>query len=241
MFAISLSVVIAISGSAYALSVSPEGGAPGSDYTVQVDCASSPSLYVTDLRAGIPPATIAPLAGIESSPGTWDFEVHAGDVDQMVKSSCGGEGDSFRYDVDSAQLFPGPTFATYSDVRPGLIGSTVVGTDCPAGTKAVAVFTDNHGFSATRSITIDAYGNWEIKVPDSAPTGQLVVHATCGDVSYDPLVLEHTAEISDTTSTSNPSGPPTSADQQNMNSPYSGGGDRARPAVPVTVAPHYTG
>ncbi len=184
-------VVVAITvgaGVALATSVTPSGGAPGSSYVVKAPCTSEPQVYVVDLNDN-PPATLDPRVGSESSPGSWTFDVKAGNDDQLVSARCGGASDTVRYDVERPALYPGPTYTNFASFRPELAGTTVVGTDCPAGTEASLSLRGTDGYRHATTAPIDRYGNWEVPIPVAAPAGDLKVAASCGGVTYAPIVI----------------------------------------------------
>lgn len=180
-------LAMTLTGMAYALTVDPTGGPPGSRYQVQVPCSSAPRVQVRDI--GRPQATLPWLGGVESSPGTWTFDIEAGSLDQMVYSACGGQNDRFRYDVDNPQLFPGPTAIVEIVPRPDVEYTSVVGTDCPAGTTASVAINGPGGYSYAQTAAIDGYGNWEVPIPATAPHSDLTVDASCGSVHYATLVM----------------------------------------------------
>lgn len=228
-------------GVAFALEIAPQGGPPDSNYEVTVSCPTPPRVYVSDLDAGIPPATLVPIEGTEPRPGVWTYSIQARDLDQSVTSHCGARIEHFRYDVDAPRLFPGPTFANFGDFRPGLVGTAVVGTDCPSGSTASVTIEGPGGFTSTLTTSIDAYGNWEVPIPDGAPVGQLTVHATCGQLVYGPITMAHRGTQAP------PTGEPTDPDdatttttteRQDPSLPPS---PSAVPASAVASEPRYTG
>lgn len=172
--------------------VIPDGGSPGSSYEVKVRCSTMPKVLVRDLQAGPPEATLVPQSGTEANPGSWTYDMHAGDVDQKVMMSCGNSDETDRYNVDRPALFPGPTYDNYGAWRPGAV-TTVIGTDCPKGTEASVSLSGQRGYTQIMKAPIDKFGNWGVWIPDSASAGDITATATCGDVTYEPLVIPRNA------------------------------------------------
>lgn len=219
----------ALAGTAYALSVDPTGGPPDSRYTAEVACDSEPTVRVFHLRAA-PQATVPTVEGTESSPGTWVYEVQAGEVDDLVTSDCGSSQEQFRYDVDAPALFPGPTVVHYGDWDPRRPTTSVIGTDCPDGTTASVTFTGPGGYTDTRSAPIDRYGNWEVPIPTAAPTGDLAIDASCGSLHFDAISIRHTGSAT----------PDATDPDATINEPAAKP-EATSPASPVAATPSYTG
>lgn len=235
MVSITVVAFFALAGTAYALTVDPTGGPPDSSYTVEVTCDSEPTVRVFHLRAE-PQATVPPVDGTESSPGTWLYAVQAGDVDDLVTADCGSSREQFRYDVDAPALFPGPTVVGWGGWDPLRPATQVIGTDCPDGTTASVTFTGADGFTATQTAPIDGYGNWDVPIPAAAPTGDLTVDASCGSVHFDAITIRHTGstppdDTGPTATTPGDSEP--DASTPSTPSPPA--------ATPVAVSPSYTG
>lgn len=241
LFTLAAAFTLVLGGTAYALTVTPQGGPPDSTYQVTVSCDSQPRVYVEDLDAAGPPATILPSEGVESSPGVWTYDLQSGDVDQWITSRCGDSTEHFRYNVDEPRLFPGPTYADYPAPTSNVIGAAVVGTDCPAGTTATATITGPGGYSVTKTASIDTYGNWQVDVPDDAPTGDLTINATCGDLTYQPIVMSHRGASSPPMS-----GPATTIGAASTStsvapSTATSANGTAPAAKPIVTDPQYTG
>ncbi len=190
LIGISTVASFAFAGTAYALTIDPTSGPPDSHYQVQVPCDSTPKIYVADLYPG-PPGTLLPRVGTETSPGVWTYDVQARLVDQVIRASCGGAGETARYDVVNPMLMPNPTVLDYGDFTYGAFGNVVSGTDCRPGSAVSITITGPGGFSSDQSTTADSIGSWQIPVPGDAPSGDLTANASCGEVRYDPLTFQH--------------------------------------------------
>ncbi|HET8930765.1 MAG TPA: hypothetical protein VFN21_08930 [Acidimicrobiales bacterium] len=230
---VALTVVafFALVGTAYALAVDPAGGPIGSHYTVEVDCATPATIRVFPL-SDAPQATVPPEDGTESPPGTWTFDEQAGNVDELVVSDCDGHSSRFRYDVDAPALFPGPTVVHFGDWDPRRPASSVIGTDCPEGTTASVRISGPDGFTDTQTAPIDRYGNWEVPIPATAPSGDLSVDAACGALRFDAITIRHTGSTTPGGTGSDASSP--------ANEPSAPSGAPS-PATPVAAIPNYTG
>lgn len=228
--------LIASTGTAVALTVTPTGGPPGSSFEAQVDCATEPAVRMFPLQA-MPQATVPAQSGIESSPGTWTYSLQAGNVDALVTSICDGHLEQFRYDVDAPALFPGPTVASWGEFDLAVSGTTVVGTDCPDGGTASLTLTGPDGYSYSASATPGDHGIWEIPVPADAPQGPLQAEAGCGSIRYAPITFRHptTTATSSTTTSGGTANPSTTPDGSHTDAGTSA------PASPVPATPTYTG
>lgn len=233
--AITVVVFFALAGTAYALTVDPAGGPIGSHYTAVVPCSAEPTVRVFHLRAE-PQATVPSVEGTESSPGTWAYDLQAGNVDDLVISNCNGDTSQFRYDVDAPALFPGPTVVGWGDWDPRRPATQVIGTDCPDGTTASVTISGPGGFTDTQTAPIDRYGNWEVPIPAAAPTGDLHVDATCGSLHFDPITIRHIGPTSPGATAPDATTPDGS--EPGSTQP---GAPSSSPATPVAATPSYSG
>ena len=238
-FVLGTALAVVMAGTAYALTVNPTGGAPGSHYQVEVPCSVEPEVKVRDL--GYNQATLPPRDGVESSPGTWTYDIEANDVDQMVFASCGDQLDKFRYNVDNPKLFPGPTSEYYSFINPfyGDGYTSVVGTDCPAGTTASVTIKAAGGYTYSGAADIDTYGNWELPIPTATPKGDITVDASCGSVHFAALAMRFGGDTAPTASPAptKPAGPAETTPTTTRNAT----GSNPAAASAVAATPRYTG
>lgn len=228
--AVLVAAIVLLGGAAYALSITltPAGGPAHSSFTAEVPCDEEPTVYLVDLDAGAPPATLVPAEGVESEPGVWSYNLDSAERDQQISAGCGDAQDRTRYDVDRPALMPGPTVADYGSYRPELDGTSVVGTDCPAGSQAKVTFTAPGTEPVSATAAIDQYGDWEASVPASIPTGDVTAAATCGDVAYEPITFARPGGIPATTIPRPPTTPVAPAPVP-------------APATPVAGTADYTG
>ena len=172
--AVGATATIVSGGLAYALSIglSAPGGPAGSSYTAQITCGVEPELKVRSLDVSPPAATLVPLPGVETSPGVWTFDLQAGARDQVIGASCGSDSGRARFDVEEPVLLPGPTVDNFGAWRPDRDRTSVVGTDCPAGTTATVqiAFEDVIVTSPSSRSTSTATGRWTCRRRSAMPT-----------------------------------------------------------------------
>lgn len=174
------------------LSISPDHGSRGDRYEVTVRCDENPGLSVRVLDGEKPPSTTPPLPtggpdGVANpEPGTWVYRTKADAYDRTYWAQCGELYQRADFDVDLPRLYLGPV--------PGPIDwnppprTKVLGTDCPPGaTPQVRIVAS--GRTVTGKGRLDANHDWAFDLPSPAGTGDQFVTATCGSVTYPPLVV----------------------------------------------------
>lgn len=212
LVALAMGAVLAGGGSLAAgatggLTVTPSSGAPGSSYTVSVDCGEFPLIYQGNTQDAYVQGTIGSYGSDQVSmvsPSVWQASETAGDTDRRYWATCGQSTVGTGYfDAESPHLWFGP--------RPQYIGAerdpktTVEGTDCPADTQAQGTIVYEGDLAKPFTAEVDEHGDWSVDLP--APVGQteMTVYASCGSVTY-PLLVATTTSTStpDTTPTSTP-------------------------------------
>jgi len=159
--------------------------------------------------------TLAPYAPpylSEISPSTWRVTAIAHTTDDQWEVSCDGVSiGTDRFDAESPHLWIGPR--PYPFEAP-LAGRTQLeGTDCPDGTQAsVRIDSDSTGRTAT-TVTIDQFGDWNVRLPVPNGDAEMRVVAVCGSVTYPDLLLTTTStvpvpEVTESTESTEPSSAP---------------------------------
>jgi hypothetical protein len=225
--------LLAVSGIAHAagLNLSPNDGPPGTEAVASIDCEMSPEFKSRWLAPGAPPGTLMGYAGEETSAGTWTTVIEVGAWDVVVNSACDDRAETARFDVDNPQLAPGPSWAHIGAWRPELDGTTVIGTDCPAGTTARVEFSVAGRNVDVREAEIDAFGDWEVPVPAVEGKPELTVSASCGDLRYPTITVPSLTPAT-------PEPPVTEPGQPDTDPPAR---PQAPPATPRPARPSYTG
>jgi hypothetical protein len=246
--AVGLVATVSLGGVAFALAItlSAPGGPAGSAYTAEVPCAVEPEVKVRSLDVSPPAATLVPLPGVEAQPGLWVFDLQAGARDQLIGASCNGESAQARFDVEQPALLPGPTVNNFGAWRPQLDRTTVVGTDCPAGTQATVTLVGTGGATVTTTASIDAYGDWEVPIPAAIPAGTVTITASCGAVTYAPISFQRQGGTVPQPSGSQPpptgsQPPPTGSEPPPTGAPTPTTPRPAPGASPVAGRPTFTG
>jgi hypothetical protein len=188
------------------LSLTPSSGPPGTAYQVTVSCGDRPVVYRGFAQDDYVPGTIPPLPTDEVSevaPSVWAADAVATDFDTPWWATCdGADAGNGRFDSERPHLWFGPRPTLFTlDPR-----TTVEGTDCPAGTTATVSITAD-GQTTTHQAAIDAYGDWTVALPSPVGSAELVIDASCGDVTY--ATLRATTTVPPTTPTAPPTTPPT--------------------------------
>lgn len=172
------------------LGLSPDEGAPGTPYKVTITCDQEPTLYGQPLDNN-PRGTLAPLSIAPDGATQWTFDATAGNYDDSYGARCGDETAGARFDTDAPWLYLGPLGVRAPDF--GRPKTEVAGTDCPAGTTASVSITRN-GTTTSHTASIDQYGDWNVPLDTpymmSGAIESLRVEASCGNVTYAPLVRE---------------------------------------------------
>lgn len=203
------------------LGLTPDRAKPGTPYKVTITCDQKPTLYGHQVDDN-PPGTQVPLAIAPDGATQWTYNATAGDYDDQYGASCGASSEGARFDADSPHLFLSPIAENISET--GQPRTEVLGTDCPTGSTASVTITLD-GTTTTHTAAIDEHGDWT--VPLATPyTGygskqSLHAEATCGDVTYAPLVREPqvippiaTTPTGPTTATAAPATTPSAATAQ---------------------------
>ncbi|MGI8756410.1 MAG: hypothetical protein ACR2MB_11240 [Acidimicrobiales bacterium] len=214
------------------VTITPDRGAPGTAYRVEVACGEQPKVYRENLQDDPPQGTIGPVAATDlaqTSPSVWTLEqVAKGQADAGYYATCDqADVGSARFDTEAPHLWFGPRPRLYS-AEPR---TRAEGTDCPTGTAAkVSIVAD--GKTTTTGATIDQYGDWSVPLPAPVGSVDLTITASCGDVTYDAL----TASPTTTTGSAQPPAPvppaPASPSATTPNAP---------PASATPSAPNFTG
>ncbi|MGN6693977.1 MAG: hypothetical protein ACTHN0_07355 [Aquihabitans sp.] len=158
-------------------------GPPGTSYVFDEVCDSTLGVSARQQGGEAPPAyTAGP-----SKPGWWQIRATAAETDTTFDLTCGRLEDPVRFDVDA----PTMAFAS-SDQAAGPAPDQVVATDCPPDTAAdVRFLIDGDAQDATA--VPDLSGDWTMPLPAVPAGAELVVEASCGSVTYDPITLAGTS------------------------------------------------
>jgi hypothetical protein len=170
------------------LGLNPDNGKPGTPYKVTITCDQKPTLYGSPLDDN-PPGTIVPLVIAPDGATQWTYDATAGQYDEQYGASCGDVQEQARFDADAPHLLLGPVATNFGQTRNPK--TEVLGSDCPAGTTASVTITLD-GTTTTHTATIDERGDWAVPLSSPyivyPPTQSLRAEASCGDVTYAPLV-----------------------------------------------------
>lgn len=196
------------------LTVSPTSGAPGSSYTVTVDCGEFPLVFQGNTQDAYVQGTIGSYGTDQVSmvsPSVWAASETAGDTDRRYWATCGestvGQG---YFDAEAPHLWFGPRPQNIFGLQDPK--STVEGTDCPAGTEASGTITVDGGPAEPFTAAIDEHGDWSVDLPGAVGEVALAVEASCGSIAYERLIATTTSTSTpdtspDTTPTSAPAAP----------------------------------
>lgn len=241
LVAVALGAMLAGGGSLAAgadggLTVTPSSGAPGSSYTVSVDCGEFPLIYQGNTQDASVQGTVGSYGSDQVSmvsPSVWQATETAGDTDRRYWATCGqatvGTG---YFDAEAPHLWFGPRPQNiFSERDPK---TTVEGTDCPPGTQANGTIVYEGDIALPFTADIDEHGDWSVDLPATVGETEMTVYASCGSVEY-PLL------VATTTPTSTPVTTPTSSPTTTPGSTPVTTPPQAPPASPQPGSTTYTG